>query len=312
MTNEELVLHIQSGEIDRKEGLSQLYLMNIRLLHKFVKPFWIDTVEYDDILQEGFIGMMKAVDMYDASKGFLFMTYAKTWIQQYVRRYIQKSDPIRLSHHTQDYIYKIRKFTTEYMNEHGKVPDDETIQKELKISKERLTVYRDAMKINNLVSLEMKVEDGEGNGDTIGDTVPDPNRFDEQLIDDIVGKENKRTLWECVDSLPRKEPEVIRKYAINKMTYQEIGDSLGVSRQRAEQILKKAYKELREDRRVLMIARTEGLLSGSLAYKGSLKRFKNNDNESVVEKIAVDRVEREQRFLEDKKTVDCFVANNVF
>ena len=312
MTNEELVLNIQSGDVDRKEGLSQLYLKNIGMIHKLVKPFKTEMVEYDDLLQEGFIGMMTAVDKFDASKGTMFITYAGYYIQQTVRRYIQKSDVINLSYWIQELDYKYKRFTTEYVNEHGKEPDDETICEGLKISKVQLSGYRKAIATTTIISLDSRVHDEESNSCTIADSIPDPNRFDEQLIDDIVGKENSRTLWECVDSLPRKEPEVIRKYAINKMTYQEIGESLGVTRQRAEQILKKAYKHLQEDKRVLMIARTEGLLSGSLAYKGSLKRFRNTDNESVVEKIAVDRVERERRFLEDKKTVDCFVANNVF
>ena len=83
---------------------------------------------------------------------------------------------------------------------------------------------------------------------------------DEELIEDITEKENSRTLWECVDSLPRNEPEIVRKRILNDMNYREIGESLGVTKQRTEQILKKAYKHLQEDERVLMIARTEGII----------------------------------------------------
>lgn len=312
MTNEELVLNIQSGDVDRKEGLSQLYLKNIGMIHKLVKPFKTEMVEYDDLLQEGFIGMMTAVDKFDASKGTMFITYAGYYIQQTVRRYIRNSDVINLSYWLHELDYKYKHFTTEYVNEHGKEPDDETICEELKISELQLSRYRKAIATTTIISLDSTLQSTDSESMKVSETIPDPRRFDEELIEDITEKENSRTLWECVDSLPRNEPEIVRKRILNDMNYREIGESLGVTKQRTEQILKKAYKHLQEDERVLMIARTEGLLSGSLAYKGSLKRFRNTDNESVVEKIAVDRVERERRFLEDKKTVDCFVANNVF
>ena len=310
VTNEELVLNIQSGEIDRKEGLKVLYLKNHGLIHNFIKPFLRDTsVDSDDLMQEGFIGMMKAVDSFDCSKGTKFMTYAMYQIQRQAQLFVSKDDAIRLP----QWIYQLNgkrlTFIAEYQNEHGKEPDEETIRDALGLSKLQYSRYKAVMNKTNCVSLDCRTHDEDG--DTVADIVPDPQRFDEELIDSITDEENKRILWDCVDSLPRRQPEVVRKHIIDDMNYREVGESLGVSRQRAERIIKTAYKELKNDERILMIARTEGLLSGSLAYKGSLKTFKNH-NTSVVEKIAIDRVERERRFLEDKKTVDCFVANNVF
>ncbi len=306
MTNEELVGFIQSGEIDRKDGLQQLYLVNKGLLFSFAKRYAKEKTDIEDLIQEGFIGLMESIDSFDLEKGVSFMTYAGFRIKKRMRDFAYDDCSIRVSSHINNRYVRYKEFCEEYLNEYGIEPDEKTVCDALEITPEQLKYCLDNIALKNTSSTDVNVND-EGQILTVGDMLKDPKCFEDDLIEKMIDDENQKTINDCLDSLPKDMGSVVREYVFENKTFRQIAKEKDVSHQAIEQKVKKAYKLLREDERMLYAAKTKLFLLDTLAYKGSIRRYRNNNNTSVVEKIAIERTERERKFLKDVQDVQSMI-----
>lgn len=230
----------------RKLGIvarDRLIVANLRLVVSIAKSYSYSKVPLMDIIQDGTMGLIKAVDRYQVDKGFKFSTYATWWIRQSISRSIfNNSRTIRLPVHIYDTLSRIRRVQKDYINQHGSEPDIETISKisGIAISTVRLI----GLYANDIVSLDNPIGDGNTTlNDSIHDSgTPDPDEHYkikevEQYVNSIINKLNER------------EQLIIKmRFGIEheEKTLEQIGHYLGISRERVRQLEKRAIEKLRK------------------------------------------------------------------
>ena len=156
MTNEELVADIQQG-INVKDNMQQLYMQNKPLIAKFVKPY-SEYAEYDDLMQEAYFGLQKAVEHYEPKEGAMFISYAMYWIKSAVSRYASDNgNTKRISNHMVQKIYRYRKFLGQYARVNQGFPTDDVICKELEINQRSLNSIRKTINEMNCISIDETV-----------------------------------------------------------------------------------------------------------------------------------------------------------
>lgn len=228
------------------EGMKRVVEKHLRLVPWYVNKYFKNReISFEDLIQEGNIGLIRAVQKYDINKGYKFSTYAVLWIRQAVTRALYlKSRTIKISVNKLVLISKMNKIINEFQNILGRVPNSLEIAQEMNITSEEVD-FLNKIQQNIPISLNMTVGDGENT--ELGDLIPDDFNLEEDfLINDQFGK----ILLDIMDEFnysERKKQIVMLRFGLfgNDMhTLEEIGLKLGISRQRTEQILKKIYEKL--------------------------------------------------------------------
>ena len=198
-----------------------------------------------DLIQEGNMGLMKAVDKFNPEMGFKFSTYATWWIRQGITRSLSdKSRTIRLPVHMVELINKIKKASKKLFNKFGNNPSDEEIARELKINIQKI---KDAIQVMDIpVSLHSPVN-GEEEGD-LEDFITDDDHVSPEVSTD--GKLLGIDITRALKCLTLKEAAVIRlRFGLDRgqeRTLEEVGKILGVTRERVRQLESRALKKLRQ------------------------------------------------------------------
>ena len=245
MTNEELVNLIKAG-VNPEE--------NMLILYNQVKGF-IYTIalryrgqeEIEDLEQEGFLSLYDAIDGYDPSTGNKFLTYAQYWIIQGIKRYIERNSCcLRLSFQSQARLRQYKRFHDSFLKEHGREPSEAETASQMGFSIDQVRdIHRNAC-MANLGSLDAPVKGFEEEGVTMSDGIPSAEDMEWDALDRLQHEQLKAVLWECVDSLPDRQQEVIRKRYQDNMTMAEIGREQGVTLEAIRQHEAKAMRELRK------------------------------------------------------------------
>ncbi len=219
---------------------------NLRLVITLVRRIGRGRLPLQDLIQEGNIGLMKAVDRFDARKGVRFSTYAAWWIRHSVSRAIaDKSRTVRIPVHMLELQTKVRKATRAFETRHGRPPTQAELAAELKVKRSRLAQLNHFL-LEQPISLD--VTPGNDGDYSILDSIQDPST---PLPDDFMAEgELLDSLREGVDALPTIEADVLRKRmglgGEKPMTLREIGEQYSLSRERIRQIQGKALRTLRE------------------------------------------------------------------
>lgn len=219
---------------------------NMRLVINIAKTYHSWAVPMEDLIQEGAIGLMLAIERFDPTKGFRFSTYATHWIKQCIGRAIDgKAKAIRLPAHIHQTLRKIERARSKVMREKGTEPTVEMLSEELGISAKRLSQLVQASQ--ELLSLDMSV--GDRDSTTLGSLIRDERAGDPEAI--VINSEIVDELREVMMQLSDRERRVIssrlRVGNANDTTFrEELSEEMQISKERVRQIEVQAIKKLRQ------------------------------------------------------------------
>ena len=231
---------------------TKLVECNLKLVVPIAKRYMGCGLPLLDLIQEGNLGLIKAAEKYDGSKGFRFSTYATYWIRQAISRALgDQSRTIRIPANMVELLSKVKKATAELTQKLGRAPSDKEIAAHMDIELDKVQTVMDLAQATT--SLDTPVDD---EGETsIGDLIADHSA--ENPVANMIKEANKQIVASILDTLGSREAEILKmRFGIDAekaMTLEEVGDHYGLSKERIRQIENKAIRKLRNPVRAKML-----------------------------------------------------------
>ena len=246
----DLAIKAKAGDVEARNAL---VAHNMRLVVSIARKYKGVGLGFQDLIQEGGIGLMKAAERFDPKKGFRFSTYATYWIKQTISRAIaEQNRVIRVPVHMIDLASKVKKTTQQLMQAFGRNPSAEEIAEEMNMTVEKIKEVQDTF--NDTLSLDVPVGDEEDA--TMGDLVADNNFI--APINNIIESDRHDQIEAVLDTLSEKEAQIIKmRFGFDDgkpKTLAEIGQHFGCSREWIRQQEEKAMRKLRSPLRKSMLA----------------------------------------------------------
>lgn len=235
-----------------RDAVNTLVECNLLLVVSVAKKYYGCGLPLLDLIQEGNLGLIKAAEKYDGSKGFRFSTYATYWIRQAISRALgDQSRTIRIPANMVELLSKVKKATAELTQKLGRAPTDEEIAAHMDVELDKVQTIMDLAQATT--SLDTPVDD---EGETcMGDLIADHSV--ENPMANIIREANSQIIAAVFDTLGSREAEILKmRFGINTekaMTLEEVGDHYGLSKERIRQIENKAIRKLRNPIRAKML-----------------------------------------------------------
>lgn len=238
----ELAKKISKGD---DEARKKMITANLRLVVKIAQDYSNIGLSLLDLINEGNIGLMKAVERFDPSKGGKLSTYASWWIKQSIKRALaNQSKTIRLPVHMVDRVTQIRRTTQQLSEKLGREPSDEELAEEMKIPVSRITHLKSVSK--KPASLDSPINDEDGSN--LGDLVPDEKST--SPLEKLQSKSLVGDVDKVLSTLEPREADIIRlRFGLegrDPKTLEEVGEQIGITRERVRQLQEQAIRQLRK------------------------------------------------------------------
>lgn len=238
----ELAGRIRNGD---RVALEKLTRANLRFVVSVAKQYQNQGLSLPDLINEGNLGLIKAAEKFDETRGFKFISYAVWWIRQSILQALaEQSRIVRLPLNQVGSLNKINKALQHFEQKHERKPSAEELAEELDLPVDKIA---ETLKMSGRhISMDAPFVEGEDN--SLVDVLPndDSPNADRGLINESLSKEIDRALA----TLTPRESEIIRKFfgiGVQEMTLEEIGDEFGLTRERVRQIKEKAIRRLRSN-----------------------------------------------------------------
>ena len=253
--DEVLAMHrrLEDGKYQLKRAKDRLIQANLRLVVSIAKKYTNRGLHFLDLVQEGNIGLIKAVEKYEYRKGYKFSTYATGWIRQAITRSISdQARTIRVPVHMTEQINKVVRESRQLMQELGREPTDEEVAERLHWSAARIKAVKGVAR--ELISLETPI--GEEEDSILGDFIEDKDVENPSTTSAF--RLLQEQLQQVLSTLPEREQEVLRmRFGLEdgySLTLKETGLYFNVTPERIRQIEKKAFRRLHHPKRRMMLA----------------------------------------------------------
>ncbi|MFO0980528.1 MAG: RNA polymerase sigma factor RpoD/SigA [Planctomycetota bacterium] len=235
-----LAVRVRGGDLEARERMIQA---NLRLVVSIAKIYVNKGLPLMDLIEEGNLGLLKAVERFDPAEECRFSTYATWWIKQAIRRSIINSvKPVRIPSYMVELISKCKQATQELQNRLGRSPTGDEVRRELKVTRENYEQIYRAMRTSSLSTQSFSLEESTSLSDMIEDDnaqLPEEQLFNEYEVGRIT---------ELLQTLSERDAQILKmRYGIgyeHPMTLKEIGEKLNITRERVRQIQNEVQRKL--------------------------------------------------------------------
>lgn len=258
MSNEELVIRIKVG-IDTADNMLALWQQNRRFIHCIAKHYQ-GKAELEDLEQEGYLALYDAVNGYDTSKGYKFLTYAEKWIRQRMMRYIQNNGMVRIPVHEDEKIREYRKIVNAFLIYRGRKPLRHEIALNMGVSDKIVNSLEKAAEMTQIGSLDSYITE---DGGTVEDIVSCDTDIEAEVLEEMQQEQLREVIWTLVDALPEQQGHVLRQRFQEGKTLKATGDILGITVEQSRQMEYKALRNMEHSRNARFL---RSYLTGEDAY----------------------------------------------
>ncbi len=288
LKNEELVKLIQNGT-DVTENMQQLWQQNQGFIFKIAIQYQ-SLSELDDLIQESYFGLCKAVDHYNSDVDASFIHYTSFWIRQQLIRYIKKNKTVRIPEYTHGKIREYKKAVQQWQQRYHREPTDAEISDYIGIDGKTLEEIKRSALMGKIGSLDVPV--GEESDGTLYDLIPSGMDDKEDVLNKVANEEMAEVLWGMVKELPGQQSEVLKMRFKENMKLREIGAVYGFSIDWARQIENKGLRTLRNPKRsrILREFLDDERIYNSALHGNGVSSFSSSWTSST-ERIALKRIE---------------------